>query len=216
VLGRRLCADAYQLDRLGGVLCPHSGGRVGPRRLASVTSLFEEATSETSFPTSQSPTRQAARLSPPHGHQGRKGGPQGAPAEGPPPPGSLKWDNPRRSTFERLRNARAVQSGPVLVSWVPGDPPGPAVLVFVISKRVGKAVVRNRLRRRVREAARRLKLPAGFYLFRCRPGAGALGFAELSGHVAHALVLATAKEQAHSRPGTGRDGLPAARHRSPS
>ena len=131
--------------------------------------------SETSVPTSQPPARPAPRVPTSHGDQSRAGGTQGAPLEGPEPPGSVTWRAQGRSTFDRLRQGVKVRSGPLTVCWAqaPAEGSSPA-LAFAIGKRVGNAVVRNRLKRRLREAARRLEvLPAGLYLVRASPGAAA-------------------------------------------
>lgn len=73
------------------------------------------------------------------------------------------------------------------------------MLVFAISKRVGKAAVRNRLRRQLREIARRrLGLPGGVYLIQTRPAAATLNFTELSDHMARALA-----SLAHTSPASG-------------
>jgi ribonuclease P protein component len=152
--------------------------------------------SETSLPTPQPPSREAARVPSPNGDEGRAGGAEGAPPEGPAPPGSLTWRTRGRSVFEGLRRASTVRSGPFTVSWLPAVPGQPPALAFAIGKRVGNAVVRNRLRRRLREAARHLvALPPGTYLIRARPSAVALSFQEISAHLARATS---------SFPGSGR------------
>jgi len=75
-----------------------------------------------------------------------------------------------------------------MVSWLPAVTPHPPVLAFAISKKVGSAVVRNRLRRRLKEAARRdLHLPSGVYLVRAAPAAAALDFPALSQHLGQAI-----------------------------
>jgi ribonuclease P protein component len=75
------------------------------------------------------------------------------------------------------------RSGPIMVSWLPAATPHPPVLAFAISKKVGTAVVRNRLRRRLREIARsHPDLRGGTYLIRTAPGAAPLTFQALRGH----------------------------------
>lgn len=58
--------------------------------------------------------------------------------------------------FERLfrRGARVERPGFVLL-WVPA--PGPRAVGFVVSRRLGGSVARNRVRRRLREAFRRVR-----------------------------------------------------------
>jgi ribonuclease P protein component len=85
------------------------------------------------------------------------------------------------------------------------------VLILAISKRLGNAVVRNRLRRQFREVARtRLRLVCGYYLVRARPGAANLDFAGLSSHFARAaggLFAGTTSRTVHQ--GTGKpDTIP--------
>lgn len=79
-----------------------------------------------------------------------------------------------RDSFRRFDDARRYRSGPltVLVADPPGDQPAVA---FAVPRRVGGAVVRNRVRRRLREAARDLDhgggLPARAYLVVVHPPA---------------------------------------------
>jgi ribonuclease P protein component len=56
----------------------------------------------------------------------------------------------------------------------------PARLGFAINRKVGNAVVRNRLRRRLREIARATGLDTGVWLVSAAPGAGEASFAELT------------------------------------
>jgi ribonuclease P protein component len=61
----------------------------------------------------------------------------------------------RRADFLRVaaKGAKAPMPGLVLQALLRDDP-GPARIGFTVTKRVGNAVVRNRTRRRLKEAAR--------------------------------------------------------------
>jgi ribonuclease P protein component len=82
------------------------------------------------------------------------------------------------------------------VSWLPDATEAGPTLAFAISKRVGNAVVRNRLRRRLRESARHMALPAGTYFIRANPAAAAMSFQDLSAHLSRALARLTPAGQA--------------------
>ena len=65
-------------------------------------------------------------------------------------------------------------------------------VAFAVDRSVGGAVVRNRVRRRLREALRALHrsgaLPGGAYLVRVSPAAAELDFRELGAHLASAVA----------------------------
>jgi ribonuclease P protein component len=64
-------------------------------------------------------------------------------------------------------------------------------MAFAVRRRTGSAVVRNRLRRRLRAIAAAVGLPAGAYLVRPTDRAAALGFDELTREFTAAVGRAT-------------------------
>ena len=96
------------------------------------------------------------------------------------------WRLSEPKAFARLRTTRfRWRSGPLWMAWVPPTGPDadrPPRVAFAIGKRVGGAVVRNRLRRRLRAAlsSTAAPLPAGDYLLGASPEAAALTFGELN------------------------------------
>ncbi|MGC8904809.1 ribonuclease P protein component [Thermus sp.] len=102
----------------------------------------------------------------------------------PPAPGgrllSLKGDR----AFQRLRKGKAGRGRYVSAKWLPA----PELRVgIVVSKKVGKAVVRNKVKRRLREILRRLHLPKAHLLLVATPEAREAGFAALFQDVVRAL-----------------------------
>jgi ribonuclease P protein component len=82
-----------------------------------------------------------------------------------------------RAAFGQLQRSRArATSGPVRATFVPADAAVDGVypqVGYAIGKHCGNAVVRNSLRRRMRESARGIagELPRGTYLLRVDPAA---------------------------------------------
>jgi ribonuclease P protein component len=84
------------------------------------------------------------------------------------------------------------------VTWLPA-PPGaadsPPRLALATGRTVGNAVVRNRLRRRLRalvtEAASEGRVGPGAYLVAVAPAAAPLSYGELRTHLMSALAAAT-------------------------
>jgi ribonuclease P protein component len=92
-----------------------------------------------------------------------------------------------RDSFAALsRHGRRVREGPLTVVHLAG--PDEVRVAFAVGRRVGSAVVRNRLRRRLRALWRELTPPAGDYLIVTSPGAAALGFDELRAGLHTALA----------------------------
>lgn len=95
-----------------------------------------------------------------------------------------------RATFQAFRASRLrARSGAVSATFVPAAPGDDRIRVaYAIGRRTGSAVVRNRLRRRLRVVMRTLAseghLARGAYLVSGTPGADRLSFDELSDAVA--------------------------------
>ena len=86
----------------------------------------------------------------------------------------------------------------------------PARVGFTVTKRIGKAVVRNRARRRLREAVRLLPRdllrPGHHYVFIARENTATCDFATLMQQVRNALTRLNAGKGHASRPRRGRGG----------
>jgi ribonuclease P protein component len=137
--------------------------------------------SEANFPTQQSKAGETARFSSPHVHPGRPGDHQGQAVKGPRPAVRLIWRIDRRETFQALRKGRRRNCGPLTVSWVPGDPAEPPKVAYSVGRKVGSAVVRNRIRRRLRVLIRDSAdlLAPGAYLVGAGTEAASLDFEAL-------------------------------------
>jgi ribonuclease P protein component len=111
-----------------------------------------------------------------------------------------------RATFAALRqHGSRARSGPLTVTRadpaVAGTRVGLACVAFAIPRRVGSAVVRNKVRRRLRAIfsdGGPDRVPDGAYLVAVRPGAGELSYRELSEHV-HRSLSEIAKREARRR-----------------
>lgn len=92
------------------------------------------------------------------------------------------WRLSDPAAFARLRSTRRrARAGALWLAWVdPVSPSAPPRLAFAIGRKVGGAVVRNQLRRRLRAALAARALPPGDYLVGATPAAGALSWTELN------------------------------------
>ena len=83
--------------------------------------------------------------------------------------------------FTAVRQARRSSADELLVLMVRPNGLGTSRAGFSVSKRVGNAVVRNKTKRRLKEAVRRTPLETGWDLILiARKGASAANFQELS------------------------------------
>ena len=107
----------------------------------------------------------------------------------------MVWRVRERKTFDVLarRGARG-RSGPVRVRFVPEDNLSVARVAYSVGRRVGGAVVRNRLRRRLRSVVADLDsdrgLRSGAYLVSADGDASPLSSAGLREHVEDAMRTA--------------------------
>jgi len=108
-----------------------------------------------------------------------------------------------RQTFETLRHSRERgRSGPLSVAFVPQRTWSGLEVAYAINRQVGNAVIRNRLRRRLRSvlAEHAPALPAGVYLVRAGPEAPQLTFDELKVAMRQALEQATRRSDDRPTP----------------
>jgi ribonuclease P protein component len=168
---------------------------------------------ETYLPTERAQARQDARLPQADVEQSRPCRDSGAPGEGTPAPvgvtvaphetsarGASAGVGPVRSmrTFDELRrSSRRGRQGPVAVSFVEHSSWSRSQVAYAIGRRVGTAVVRNRLRRRMRaimveQASSR---PIGAYVVRAGPECPQLSFDELKVVMSQAVERATRPKQ---------------------
>jgi ribonuclease P protein component len=150
---------------------------------------------------------QAARVPAPDVDPRRPGHPLGPSAQGPSQPVGLSlspsptklggeagpriWTVRDRATFEALRRkGRRVKRGAITVTWVAGDPAEPPRVAYAIGRRAGGAVVRNRIRRRLRAITREVgaQLRPGAYLVGASAAAASLPYRDLKATVCQALA----------------------------
>lgn len=144
----------------------------------------EEDFDEAHVPAQHPPPRPQARFPSPHADQGRAIGDPVPPPQGPAASVGLIDRLRLRRDFERVRReGRSVRSGPISVRFVDDDRVDPPRVAFATPRKVGTAVMRNRVRRRLRAILRATELQPGLYLFRLAPGSGELDSTALSRHV---------------------------------
>jgi ribonuclease P protein component len=106
------------------------------------------------------------------------------------------WRIRDRATFEALRRSgRRVRQGPVTVTYAAVGTASEPRVAYAVGKRVGKAVVRNRLRRQLRAAVECVPgLEPGAYLVAADPGALGLSYEDLRTKVATAMTAASVRQ----------------------
>jgi ribonuclease P protein component len=115
---------------------------------------------EAHLPAEQSGPQAAARVPPPHGDGGRTQAPQCAPGARPQEAQRLATIRKRSDFLAANAGRRASSPGFVLLVRDRADGNPAKRVGFTVTKKIGGAVVRNRMKRRLRALAREL-LPAG-------------------------------------------------------
>jgi ribonuclease P protein component len=131
---------------------------------------------EATVPAEQSAPGQEARIPAPDVDASRARHHQGPPDQRPRPPVGIS----SRATFVALNRVRRVRRGKLSIAWLDDGAPPPPRVAYAIGRHVGGAVVRNRLRRRLRVLARQSSLAPGAYLVSAGQGAGEVPFATLA------------------------------------
>jgi len=156
----------------------------------------EEANSEAHVPTEQPPQGAQAWIPQADVDPGGPRDPAISSAQGASPLVGLIWRIRDRATFASFRSIGIRGSGGVLtVVYVPdlGETPEPPKVAYAIGRKVGSAVVRNRVRRRLRAIFEQRQgssrpLRPGAYLVVVRPEAADQGFVSLTASVEQALT----------------------------
>src|SRR4051794_27092213 len=146
----RTRAETWQVGTGRSTVCPgrtaHFLARARSRALRP-----QEAMGEADVPTEHSETSEEPRLSPPDVDPSWPGRPEGTPAEGPAPAVGLTWRIRDRATFARLRaSSTRSRVGPITVTFVHDEVGTPPRVAYSVGRKVGNAVVRNLVRRRLR------------------------------------------------------------------
>jgi ribonuclease P protein component len=156
-----------------------------------VARAFEEAMREEDVPTEQSPAEQEARLPFADADESRSRRAPASAGQEPRPPVGLIWPIRERSMFRALARGRRRRRGDVMVSCAVVAPmTEPPRVAYAVGRPVGGAVVRNRVRRRLRAATRvhaAALSPGHAYLVHARPGAAGCSYRDLEAALEGAL-----------------------------
>jgi ribonuclease P protein component len=136
------------------------GARNNGRPLAALFSYIRGMSDEAHFPAEQSGPQAAARVPTPLGHGRRAQDPERAPRPRPQEAQRLETLRKRADFLAANRGKRFPMPGFVLLVRDRADGDAALRVGFTVTKKIGGAVVRNRMKRRLRALAREL-LPTG-------------------------------------------------------
>ena len=146
---------------------------------------------EAHFSTEQSGPRTAARVPGPHGDRRRTQGAERAPGSRPQEAQRLATIKKRSDFLAANAGRRAATSGFVLLVRDRGDDDPQMRVGFTVTKKIGGAVVRNRMKRRFRALAREMLPSHGYagsdHVMIGRTGGIEREFAQLREDLARAL-----------------------------
>ena len=90
------------------------------------------------------------------------------------------WRIRERSAFTRLADdGRRTRAGVLWCTYIPDPAATPPRVAYALGRAIGPAVVRNRLRRRLRAMLSTIELPPGVYLIGAQPIAAQRSRSEL-------------------------------------
>jgi ribonuclease P protein component len=156
----------------------------------------EEDPREAHIPAQQPPPGQAAWVSRPHVDPGRARRAEEPSRQGPRPLVGLIHRIRGRDAFGRLaHDGMRIRRPALWCTWCPDPSTTTMSVAFSLSRALGPAVVRNRLRRRLRSILRESEttLPGGMMLIGATPAAVELTFDQLRAELSQLLMTAAAR-----------------------
>lgn len=173
---RSLARSPSALPRVAAYL--HLASGHGRHRV--IPTAVQEDVREAHISAQQPASCKEARLPGPDGHPRRPRRAEEPSRQGPRPPVGLITRIRSRDAFVRLqREGRRVRRSALWCTWCPDPTATTTSVAFALSRALGSAVSRNRLRRRLRAILTTIELPPGLLLIGATPAAITLTFDQL-------------------------------------